>query len=80
MDNRLAVDFDRSGIGLVRAGDDFDERRFPRAVLTDQAVNLAGAKVEGNAFERVDAGEGFGDARQLEKRVHEWAANSRALG
>jgi hypothetical protein len=80
MNHRLAADFDRSGIGLVRAGNDLNERGFPRAIFADQAVNLPGAKIERHAFERVNAGERFGDARQLEKRVHEWAEDLRPLG
>ena len=40
----LAVDLDVALVGLVDAGQDLHQRRLARAVLTDQAVHLAGVQ------------------------------------
>ena len=67
MSTRLPGNLDGAGIGLMSAGDDFDERRFARAVFADQGVNFAGAQFEGDVLERVNAGEGFGNGCELEE-------------
>ena len=42
--DRLAADFERAVVGLEGAGDDLDQRRFARAVLADQGMDLAGCR------------------------------------
>ena len=39
---RRAVQGGVAAIGLVDAGEDFDQRRFSGAILADQTVNFAG--------------------------------------
>ncbi len=48
-----------SGVGLHGAGHDLHERRLARAVLADERVDLAAAKLEGGGAQRVDAGVGL---------------------
>ena len=48
----LAVDFDLSIVGPVSAAEDFHQRAFARAVLTDERVHFAGVDLERNIFER----------------------------
>ena len=63
-----AVDGHPPLVGLVDAGDDLDQRRLAGAVLAHQRMDLAGPKVERDAVERLDAGEGF--ARGLDREAH----------
>ena len=56
------------GVGLVRSGEDLDQRRLAGAVLAEQAVHLTGADVEVDAVQRPDAGEGLDDAVHLQQR------------
>src|SRR5439155_18134369 len=65
-DHRLAVEDDLAGIPAIRAAEDLHQRRFAGAVLAEQDVHLAGAKVEVHAVERDHAGEGFRDGAHLE--------------
>ena len=51
--------FNRSAVGLMRAGDDLDEGGFSRAVLAEQGVNLARAQVERHALQRAHAAIGL---------------------
>ena len=55
-------------VGLVRAGQDLDQRGLAGAVLAEEAVHLAGADVEVDAVEGADAGELLDDAGHLEQR------------
>ena len=57
----FASDRDRPRVRLMRAGDDFDERGFPRAILAEQCVDFTADQVKGDAFERTDRAEGFLD-------------------
>ena len=66
----LAVDVNAPTIRLVRAGDDLDERRVARAVLTEQRMHLARSQVKRHALERAHRPEGFCDKGELEKRGH----------
>ena len=43
------------------AGDHLDQRRFARAVFTDQGVDFAGMEVERDTLQSVHAGEGLAD-------------------
>ena len=51
----------------MRAGDDFDERGFPRAIFAEQRMDFARVKIERNAFERPDRAEGFADVGESEQ-------------
>ena len=57
----VAVDADLAVVVGVHAGEDLHQRRLAGAVLADQRVHLAGAKLEVDAVERGDAGEALGD-------------------
>ena len=48
-------------VGLMRAGDDFDERGFARAILAEQRVDFTSLQIKRYAFERAHRAEGFGD-------------------
>ena len=65
---RFAVDFDRAAIRLMRAGDDFDERGFARAIFAEQRVDFARLQIERHALQRAHRAEGFGDGGELEER------------
>ena len=52
--DHFAVDFDRSGVGLMGAGDDLDQRRFACAIFAEQRVDFAGVRVERHSFQRAD--------------------------
>ena len=65
--HHLAANFNRSRFRLVRAGDDLDQRRFPRPVFTDQRVHLGRPQFKRNAFQRLHAAERFRNGSQLEK-------------
>ena len=69
-----ARDGQRSVVHRLGAGHDFDQRRFPRAVLTDERVDLAGAQVERHALQRVHAGKRFGDRFSSKQDAVEWCA------
>ena len=49
-----AVDRDRSGVGLVEAGQQIDHGRFARAGVTDEGDHLAGPRLHRDAFEGGD--------------------------
>jgi hypothetical protein len=55
-DGRVPID-DLAFVWLVDAGEDLDEGRLARAVLTDQGMDLARAEFHGNAVERNDSTE-----------------------
>ena len=45
-DDRVAVDRDDPFVGLMDAGETFDQRRLAGAVLAEQNVDLPGEEVE----------------------------------
>jgi hypothetical protein len=45
----------------MRSGDDFDKRRFPRTILTEQRMDFTCVEIEGNALQCADRAEGFFD-------------------
>ena len=47
----LAVDFNGAAVGLVRAGDDLDERGFARAVFAEQRVNFPRPQIKRHALQ-----------------------------
>ena len=63
-------DFNRAAVRLMRAGDDFDERGFARAVFAEQGVDFARLQIERDTLERPDGAEGFGDCRKLQELFH----------
>jgi hypothetical protein len=64
----LALPDDLAAVGLVRAGQDLDQGRLPRAVLAEDAVDLARKHLEIDAAECGDADERLGDAAHREQR------------
>ena len=54
------IDDDRALVGRMDAGDDLDQRRFARSVLTDQAAYLAPADLEADIVQRRYARKAFG--------------------
>ena len=65
---RLAVEADRSRVGLMDAGQDLDQRALAGAVLADQAVDLAGQQLQRDVVERLRRPESLRDAAQLGAR------------
>jgi hypothetical protein len=47
--NGFSFYLDASAIGLMSSCDDFNERRFSRAILAEQRVHLAPVKIKGDA-------------------------------
>src|SRR5947209_12472918 len=60
----LAVELQRSFVGLMGPGDDLDERRFSCAVLAHEGMNLAGAQLKRHLMERPHACKRFRDVSQ----------------
>jgi hypothetical protein len=50
------VDVDRAGVGDVRPGQNFHQRRLAGTVLADECVNFAAGHFERNPVERAHAG------------------------
>jgi hypothetical protein len=73
----LIVQEQFAAIGFNCARDDFDERRFARAVFANERVNLARAQCKRSRLERLDARVGFGDGLSFE---HENTSNQKAKG
>ena len=63
----LAVHQDFARIRLVNAAENFDQRGFARAVLTEQRVNLPGPQLEIHPRQRRHAAETFADAAQFDQ-------------
>ncbi len=55
----------------VDAGEAFHQRRFARAVFAHQGMHFAGAQIEIDGFQRVNAGETLVDAFHAHKFGHE---------
>ena len=55
-----AGEFDRAAIRRLGAREDFQQRRFARAVLAKKSVDLGRADFEVDVFERVHAGKRLG--------------------
>ena len=64
----FAAKADLSAMRRQRAGDDGDERRFPRSVLSEQNVRFTGPQVEIDLVQRLDAGKLPGNPGEIEKR------------
>ena len=65
----LAVDLDRSLVRLKDAGEDLQQRRLARAVLSEQGMHFAGLDRQRYALERAHDAEPFGDARKMQARM-----------
>jgi hypothetical protein len=61
-----AVQLDVAGVGLVSAGDDLCQGRFPGAVFADQRVDLTGFDLEIDLAERLHAWKRLRDLLQPE--------------
>ena len=57
------------------AGQDLDERRLARSVLTDERMDLSGAKLEIDLAQRLHAAEAARDAAKLDERRGGWRAH-----
>ncbi len=64
--DRLALDEDLALVGLVDAVDDVHERRLAGAVLTEERVHLAAAKIEVDSIVRDDPRKALRDAAQFQ--------------
>ena len=64
-----AVDVDFAFIGLVEAGHDLDQGRFPGPVLAHQRMNFAGAHGEAYGIDDTDAGKGLRHGAKLYRQA-----------
>jgi hypothetical protein len=64
--NRLAFDLYCAGIGLMSAGNDFDEGGFAGAILAKQSMHLAAVEIERHAPEGANSLERLCDVLELE--------------
>ena len=53
----VPVDEDRARVGLMHAGQNLDERRLARAVLTEKRMSLPGSQLDGHVLEGTDRSE-----------------------
>ena len=65
--DRGSLDAERAGIVRDGAGDDLDERGFPRAILAHKGVDFAGLKIKGNVLQRAHTRVGFRNADGFEE-------------
>ena len=76
---RLSVNDDRAALlGRLHAGNDLDQRRLARAVLADQAMDLARLEAEVDVAERVNAAESLGNVAEFEERHRGSLATTRS--
>ena len=66
----FAINPDRATIRLIDAGEDLDERRLTRAVLTDQRRDGAGIQGERDTRECFNARKGLGNALKCDSGLH----------
>ena len=64
--DRLAEPRDLALVGAMHAGEHLDQRRLARAVLPEDAVNLAREHLQVDAAQGLDAGEGLRHASDVE--------------
>ncbi len=64
----MPVEDDVTRVRPVEARDDVERGRLPRPVRPDQADDLAGVDVQGEAVEREDSAEPAVDVSELEER------------
>src|SRR5581483_2747751 len=63
------VELEHALVGSMDAGEDLDEGAFPRAVLAEDRVHLAGTELEGAVTERFRRAEPLGDAGDAERNT-----------
>ena len=63
----LAEDEDLAGVGLVKAGQDLDQRRLAGAVVADQPEHLARSEVERDVLERCHHTEALADVLDADR-------------
>ena len=68
----LALDLEHAAGRLQGSGQEVDQRRFSRAVLTHQRVDFAGKQVEIDVAERQNTGEAAADVAHLQERRRRW--------
>src|SRR5262245_124307 len=73
----MAIDDDRALVGRLIAGQNADQRRLSRAVLSHQSVNRAFFDVEGDVGKRLNARITFGDILEF-KESHQSLRRERA--
>ncbi|EDT08834.1 conserved hypothetical protein [Paraburkholderia graminis C4D1M] len=71
-----SVEANRARAFPIRAGEDLDERRFARAVLTDQRMHFARRHGQPRAFQRGDTAERDVDVLHVEQRSLSHRASS----
>jgi hypothetical protein len=64
----LAVHLDRPAVGRVHAGEDLDERRLARAVVSEQSHDLAGVELARHAVDRAQCTEVLVHVDRLDER------------
>ena len=67
--DRIAVELDCAGVGAVRARQNLEQRRFSRAVLAEQRMDLGVTHFEMDVLQRQHAGEALADPGHLEDRA-----------
>ena len=70
----LAADLQAAGGRYVVAAENFQQRRFSRAVTAHQRVHLAGKQREINLLQHGDAGELFADLASFKQWLHHRAS------
>ena len=70
-EQRLALEPDVAGVGLVDAGDEVEERRLAGAVRPDHADDLALVDVQVELVDAREPAEALRDALELEQRRHQ---------
>ena len=72
--DRLALEEDLAGVGLVHACQRLDEGRLAGAVVSDERDDLVGVDGEARAAQRADAAEALDDPSRFEQGLgHQWA-------
>ena len=71
--HRLAVDEQLALVGLMRAGEDLDEARLARAVVAEDARDLAGVDVRRDVVERHDVAVVLAEAARFQQMVARFA-------
>src|SRR5213594_274503 len=66
----LALEEDPAGVTALDAGDAVEQRRLPRAVRTDEAVDPSRLEPQGDAVDRDDAAKALLDGVELERGRH----------
>ena len=75
-DERLAGNENDALVGAMDAGQDFDQRRFARAILADQRGDFTRAQRQADVVQRAHAGKGFAHAGERQDRRARPAARS----